>query len=168
MKTRDQKQNCGGFSLIEMSVATCLSVAAAGMVAGDFVGSAAKHRLQGAVSQITMDLRQARAAAVHRNLDVRVIFDSSGDTYSIWIDADRDGATDSGETVVHTLDEEVDIWSYPSQGTFEPEGTFSCVEPFCYLSVRTPGGVQALLMTPNGNIGKYVTYTVPPTTVNAG
>jgi len=59
----------------------------------------------------------------------------------------------AGESAVHTIDHDVDLWCFPSQGTYEPEGTFSCSEPIGYLTVTSDSGYEALLITPNGYVG---------------
>jgi len=60
------------------------------------------RRLSGATQQITWDLMRARMRAIKLRQNVQVTFVDTH-TYTIWIDTNKNGVTDSGEEELRNL-----------------------------------------------------------------
>ena len=89
-------QNNRGFTLLELVLSTLLIGVLAQLVAMDMIGQMPQRRLSGATQQMTWDLMRARMLAIKRRQNVQVTF-VDAHTYTIWIDTNKNGVTDSGE-----------------------------------------------------------------------
>jgi prepilin-type N-terminal cleavage/methylation domain-containing protein len=95
-------QNKQGFTLVELLLATCIMGVFAQLVAMNMLGHMPQRRLSGATQQLTWDLMRARMQAIKLRQNVQVTF-VDAHTYTIWIDANKNGVTDSGEEEVKTV-----------------------------------------------------------------
>lgn len=141
---------------MELSVVTTIILLAGGLAVGNFVKLVPEKVLEGGRSQMMLDLRLARSAAIHYNTDARISFDNAQDKYTIWTDQDHDGVEDDGEVIVRTLDEGLDLWGYPSTGTFNPQGAYVSSISYGYVSLMSDSGSEVMHLTANGHIGDYL------------
>ena len=95
-------QNNQGFTLLELVLATCIIGVVAQFVAMDMLGQMPQRRLSGATRQMTWDLMQARMRAIKLRHNVQVTF-VDAQTYTIWMDTNNNGVTDSGEEEVQNI-----------------------------------------------------------------
>ncbi len=96
-------QNNQGFTLLELVLATCIMGVLAQFVVMDMLGHMPQRRLSGATRQVTWDLMRARMQAIKLRHNVQVTF-VDAHTYSIWMDTNNNGVTDSGEEEVKSVD----------------------------------------------------------------
>jgi len=96
-------QNNHGFTLLELVLATCIMGVLAQFVVMDMLGHMPQRRLSGATRQVTWDLMRARMQAIKLRHNVQVTF-VDAHTYSIWMDTNNNGVTDSGEEEVKSVD----------------------------------------------------------------
>jgi prepilin-type N-terminal cleavage/methylation domain-containing protein len=89
-------QNNRGFTLLELVLSTLIIGVLAQLVAMDVIGQMPQRRLSGATQQMTWDLMRARMLAIKRRQNVQVTF-VDAHTYTIWIDTNKNGVTDSSE-----------------------------------------------------------------------
>jgi prepilin-type N-terminal cleavage/methylation domain-containing protein len=99
---RQHLQNNHGFTLLELLVATCIIGVLAQLVAMDMLGHMPQRRLSGATRQLAWDLTRARMRAIKRRHNVQVTFVDTH-TYTIWMDTNNNGVTDSGEAEVQNV-----------------------------------------------------------------
>ena len=95
-------QNNQGFTLLELVLATCIMGVLAQFVVMDMLGQMPQRRLSGATRQMTWDLMQARMRAIKLRHNVQVTF-VDAQTYTIWMDTNNNGVTDSGEEEVQNI-----------------------------------------------------------------
>ena len=95
-------QNNRGFTLLELVLSTLIIGVLAQLVAMDMIGHMPQRRLSGATQQMTWDLMRARMLAIKRRQNVQVTF-VDAHTYTIWIDTNKNGVTDSGEEELQDL-----------------------------------------------------------------
>jgi prepilin-type N-terminal cleavage/methylation domain-containing protein len=99
---RQHLQNNHGFTLLELLFATCIIGVVAQLMAMDMLGHLPQRRLSGATRQLTWDLMRARMRAIKRQHHVQVTF-VDAHTYTIWMDTNNNGVTDSGEVEVQHI-----------------------------------------------------------------
>jgi prepilin-type N-terminal cleavage/methylation domain-containing protein len=92
-------QNKHGFTLVELLIATFIIGVFAQLVAMNMLGHMPQRRLSGATRQLTWDLMRARMQAIKLRHNVQVTF-VDPHTYTIWIDTNNNGVTESGEEEV--------------------------------------------------------------------
>ena len=145
------------FTLLEMVIVVALISVITAIAVSNIVGRMPTYRLEQASWRITSDLRAARMNAVSKSTDVVVTFDTSAKSYTIWTDADKDGAVDSGEQVTKSLSDiaGITLYTYPSTGTFKPQGTFSSTYYYWYISVNTSAGYRYVYVFPSGQVDPY-------------
>ncbi|MEW5734211.1 MAG: GspH/FimT family pseudopilin [Thermodesulfobacteriota bacterium] len=90
-----------GFTLAELVITTAIMAVIAGIGLPNFVEYLPRIRLNGATRQIMTDLMVARMNAVKFACNSTVTF--SGNSYTIWVDRDRDGVRDAGEQTVKNI-----------------------------------------------------------------
>ncbi len=96
-------QNNQGFTLPELLLSTFILGILAQLVAMNMLGHMPQRRLSGATRQMTWDLMRARMQAIKLRQNVQVAF-VDAHTYTIWIDTNKNGVTDSGEAELKNLD----------------------------------------------------------------
>ena len=89
-------QNKQGFTLVELLLSTFILGVFAQLVAMNMLGQMPQRRLSGATQQLTWDLMRARMQAIKLRQNVQITF-VDAHTYTIWIDTNKNGVTDSGE-----------------------------------------------------------------------
>lgn len=113
-----------GISVIEVMVTLAIIAVLAGVAVPGMNKQMPKHRLNGAVKQVSWDLMSARIDAIRKKLNVKFSV-ISADEYQIWIDMDKDSVEDSNEitiTNIHNDYYDVNITS-PKSPTFKSTGT---------------------------------------------
>ena len=95
-------QNNQGFTLLELVLSTLIIGVLAQLMATGMTGQMPLRRLSGATQQITWDLMRARMRAIKLRQNVQVTFVDTH-TYTIWIDTNKNGVTDSGEEELRNL-----------------------------------------------------------------
>lgn len=116
-----------GFSLLGQLITLALAGIMIAIAVPGYLKVIPRHRLNGAVRQLTGDLMWARMRAIQRNNRYRVFF-VSGHQYRILDDADNDGAVDPGEwTLTRDLrtDYEGVVMRSNNNPVFSPRGTAS-------------------------------------------
>ena len=103
--------NNKGFTLIELTVTLAVLGIMAAISIPSYFSWLPRHRLQTSVRHIYDDMNMARSRAVKTNADIGIEFNTSNETYRIFIDANQDQTLDAGETVLSTgtLENDVDI-----------------------------------------------------------
>jgi prepilin-type N-terminal cleavage/methylation domain-containing protein len=103
--------NNKGFTLTELTVALAIFGIMSAISIPSYFSWLPRHRLQTSVRHIYDDMNMARSRAVKTNADIGIEFNTSNETYRIFIDTDQDQALDSGETVISTgtLEKNIDI-----------------------------------------------------------
>src|SRR5205823_1489644 len=96
-------QNNQGFTLPELLLSTFILGILAQLVAMNMLGHMPQRRLSGATRQMTWNLMRARMQAIKLRQNVQVAF-VDAHTYTIWIDTNKNGVTDSGEAELKNLD----------------------------------------------------------------
>lgn len=149
----------GGFTLIELLVVAAVLVILGMAAVYNVVARAPYHRMDDARLQLMGDLRGARQSAVTRSAPAYVSFETSLKRYTIWVDADRDGAVDVGEQTVRQLPayEEMTMSATMLQGTFSAMGTWSSAPRVGRVSLTmNPVGTQTIYITPSGEVNSDV------------
>jgi len=104
--------NNKGFTLIELTVTLALLGIMSAISIPSYFSWLPRHRLQTSVRHIYDDMNMARSRAVKTNADIGIQFDTSNETYRIFIDANQDQTlVDTVDTVLSTgtLENDVDI-----------------------------------------------------------
>jgi prepilin-type N-terminal cleavage/methylation domain-containing protein len=103
--------NNKGFTLTELTVTLAIFGIMSAISIPSYFSWLPRHRLQTSVRHIYDDMNMARSRAVKTNADIGIEFNTSNETYRIFIDTDQDQALDSGETVISTgtLEKNIDI-----------------------------------------------------------
>ena len=116
-----------GFSLLGQLLTLTLAGIMLAIAVPGYLKVMPRHRLNGAVRQLTGDLMWARMKAIQRNNRHRIFF-LDDHQYRILDDADNDGAVDPGEWTV-TRDLRADygdvVISSTNNPIFSPRGTAS-------------------------------------------
>ena len=145
-----------GFTVTELLV-VCAIIGIMGFSAFiNVIARAPYFRMDDARIQIINDLRAARQNAVSRSAPVYVSFSSSAKSYTIWIDANRNGSVDSGEQTTKTLPNYngLTMSVSPDSGNFSALGTWSCSSTVEMISLTlSPVGTQKIYVTPSGEVG---------------
>ena len=116
-----------GFSLLGQLITLTLAGIMLSIAVPGYLKVMPRHRLNGAVRQLTGDLMWARMKAIERNNRHRIFFLNDHE-YRILDDADNDGAVDPGEWTI-TRDLRTDypdvVMSSTNNPVFSPRGTAS-------------------------------------------
>ncbi len=116
-----------GFSLLGQLITLTLAGIMLSIAVPGYLKVMPRHRLNGAVRQLTGDLMWARMKAIQRNNRYRIFFLNDHE-YRILDDADNDGAVDPGEWTL-TRDLRTDYRDVAMSSTnnpvFSPRGTAS-------------------------------------------
>ena len=116
-----------GFSLLGQLITLTLAGIMLSIAVPGYLKVMPRHRLNGAVRQLTGDLMWARMKAIERNNRHRIFFLNDHE-YRILDDADNDGAVDPGEWTI-TRDLRTDyrdvVISSTNNPVFSPRGTAS-------------------------------------------
>ncbi len=120
---RDQ----GGFTLVEVVVGLALIAIMAAIAAPSMSKALPRIKLRRAAYQLTNDLQLARLKCISSNKQARIVFNTGSDTYTRYLDADRDGLFEAGEEdiVNRTMPNGVSfvVASTAPNVTFDPTGT---------------------------------------------
>lgn len=111
MVHRDDKTNCGGFTLVEIMIALAIVGIVVMIAVSNFQGMMEKYRVEGETKQMFADLMDVRGRAMQRNRVFHVQITSNGyetfedtnpppDGDSTWDGSDTQVA---GVTVKHTI-----------------------------------------------------------------
>jgi len=149
----------GGFTLTELLVVAAVITILGLSAVFNIVARAPYHRMDNARLQLISDLRAARQSAVTRSAPVYLSFNESGKSYTIWVDADRDGAVDTGEQTSETLPDYSGLTMAVSatRGYFTAMGTWSCTEGVGEVKLTlSPVGSQTIYITPSGEVNSDV------------
>ncbi len=146
--------NRSGFTLVEMMVTVSVMALVGGLLTYNMIGQAPRVRLEQAQYQLMSDYRAARMEAVSRGVNVQITVNGSARTYSIWVDANRNGSTETGETKTKSLPptEGLSMWAYPTAGIFKPNGTFQSSYLYQYVSLSSPAGYRYVYIFPSGQV----------------
>ena len=116
-----------GFTLLGQLITLTLAGIMLSIAVPGYLKVMPRHRLNGAVRQLTGDLMWARMKAIERNNRHRIFFLNEHE-YRILDDADNDGAVDPGEWTL-TRDLRTDyrdvVMSSTNNPVFSPRGTAS-------------------------------------------
>ena len=116
-----------GFSLLGQLITLTLAGIMLSIAVPGYLKVMPRHRLNGAVRQLTGDLMWARMKAIERNNRHRIFFLNDHE-YRILDDADNDGVVDPGEWTI-TRDLRTDyrdvVISSTNNPVFSPRGTAS-------------------------------------------
>ncbi len=114
-----------GFSLLGQLITLTLAGIMLAIAVPGYLKVMPRHRLNGAVRQLTGDLMWARMKAIQRNNRYRIFF-LDDHQYRILDDADNDGRADPGEWTL-TRDLQADhpdvVMSSTNNPVFSPRGT---------------------------------------------
>ena len=140
-----------GFSLLGQLVTLTLAGIVIATAAPGYLKVLPRHRLNGAVRQLTGDLMWARMKAIQRNNRHRVFFLNDHE-YRILDDADNDGAADPGEWTV-TKDLRADygdvVMSSNNNPVFSPRGTASSLAT---ITLTNAAGVKRISISIAGRV----------------
>jgi type II secretion system protein H len=117
----------GGFTLVELFVGLALIAIMAAIAAPSMNKALPRIKLRRAAYQLTNDLQLARLKCISSNQQARILFNTGNDTYTRYLDADRDGLFEAGEEdiVNRTMPNGVSfvVASTAANVTFDPTGT---------------------------------------------
>ncbi len=118
-------KRCSGFSALEMLIVVAIFLILGAVALPRLTTWRSDSNLMGAIRQVQSDLNWARMEAVQRSAPVTVTFTSGQAAYTIWTDRNRNGASDTGETVSHSVQDSFQNVSVASNATmvFQPRGT---------------------------------------------
>ena len=150
------KKNAG-FTLTELMMTVGIMAVVGGIGVTNIRGRMPSHRLEQAQWRVVSDLRAARMEAVLKGALCTVTFDSSLKQYNIWIDANRNGSTDSGELTTKSLANiaGLTMFNYPDTGTFTANGTYKCSWTYQYIGVTTSAGTKYIYVFPSGQVDPW-------------
>jgi type II secretory pathway pseudopilin PulG len=147
-----------GFTIYEVLIAGSIASIISAIAVANIARRLPSYRLERASWQLTGDLRAARMEAVTKSTRARITVDPSARTYTIWVDSDRDGVVDSGEQRRRSLANipGIQVYCYPTTGTFLPQGTFESSYLYCYIAVwNNTAGYKYVYIFPSGQIDPY-------------
>jgi len=103
--------NNKGFTLTELTVTIALLGIMSAISIPSYFSWLPRHRLQTSVRHIYDDMNMARSRAVRTNADIGIEFNTTNETYRIFIDANQNQTFDTGDTVLSsaTLENDIDI-----------------------------------------------------------
>jgi len=103
--------NKKGFTLIELTTTLALLGIISAISIPSYFSWLPRHKLQTSVRHIYDDMNMAISRAVRTNTDIGIEFNTSNDTYRVFVDTDNDQIFDAGETVISTgtLENGIDI-----------------------------------------------------------
>lgn len=103
--------NKKGFTLIELTTTLALLGIISAISIPSYFSWLPRHKLKTSVRHIYDDMNMARSRAVRTNTDIGIEFNTSNDTYRVFVDTDNDQIFDAGETVISTgtLENGIDI-----------------------------------------------------------
>lgn len=140
-----------GFSLLGQLVTLTLAGIMIAIAVPGYLKVMPRHRLNGAVRQLTGDLMWARMKAIQRNNRHRVFFLNDHE-YRILDDTDNDGVADPGEWTV-TRDLRADYgdvaMSANNNPVFSPRGTASSLAT---ITLRNSAGVKRVSISIAGRV----------------
>jgi prepilin-type N-terminal cleavage/methylation domain-containing protein len=86
-KCREVKlmQKQAGFSLMELMVVLAISAILLSIAIPNFIGRLPAKRLESAASDVNAALQRARLSAIKENTCVAIKFETSSDSYRIWV-----------------------------------------------------------------------------------
>jgi type IV fimbrial biogenesis protein FimT len=157
MKNRIDNRRAG-FSLTELTVSVSIIAIITASLLISQVRRMPTLRLNRAVNQVSTDLRLARMQAASANTDVEVTFNNAQESYSIWVDRNRNGTKDTGEIDTKSLRDLPDqnLWAHPTTGTFHPNGTFTSSASYSYIGISAPeAGYKYVYVLPSGQIDPH-------------
>ena len=146
-----------GFTLVELMVVAALVVIIGSFTVANMVRGQPLRKLEKAQYQVTAALRNARMEAVMKMTRAQVTFNTSAKSYTIWVDNDRDGTVDTGESKTTTLTDMngISMGCYPSQGTFLPNGQFSSSYYYQYVYFGNTVGYKYVYLFPSGSVDPF-------------
>ncbi len=103
--------NKKGFTLIELTTTLAILGIISAIAIPSYLSWLPRYKLQTSVRHIYDDMNMARSRAVRTNADIGIEFNTSNNTYRVFVDTDNDQIFDAGETVISTgtLDNGIDI-----------------------------------------------------------
>lgn len=154
------KPGRSGYTVVELLVVVGIIGMMAAAATPSFIKQIPNRRLDRAAWQVYMDLHQAQALAVSENVSVQVSFNTAQKQYTIWADANDNGAKDAGETEIKTLSDiaGLSLYTYPTSATFQPAGTVEAANGYYYFYVQIyvqNSGYKYVYAFPNGFIDGY-------------
>ena len=116
-----------GFTLLELMVTLAIIGLMAAIAAPSFSKSVPRAKLRRATYQIANDLKLARLKCISGNHGTRITFDTANNTYTRYLDTNRDGTFAAGEAdiVNRTLSSGISFVgaSTGPNVTFDPNGS---------------------------------------------
>lgn len=140
-----------GFSLLGQLVTLALAGIMLAVAVPGYLKVMPRHRLNGAVRQLTGDLMWARMKAIQRNNRHRIFF-LDDHRYRILDDADNDGAADPGEwTLTRDLRDDYPdvVVTSTNNPVFSPRGTASSLAT---ITLRNAGGAKRVSISIAGRV----------------
>jgi prepilin-type N-terminal cleavage/methylation domain-containing protein len=147
-----------GFSLTELLIVVAVATLLSSIGVASIVGRLPNYRLEQASWQLIGDLRSARMEAVAKSTRATITMNTSQRSYSVWVDANRNGSVDTGERTERSLADipGVQMYCYPNSGTFLPQGTFESSYLYWYIAVwNSAAGYRYVYIFPSGQIDPY-------------
>ena len=154
LQPRPPRRARRGFTLVELMVVVVVTAILFGMAVPAFVSTFARLRLEGMVSELSVDLQYARSAAIRHRSDVRLVTAADGSLYSI----------NQGDLVLKTvilpqgtsLTGNVNVVFDPLRGTAsvaQLDAVSTALTPRLRASTNATGRVQ--VCSPNGDFAGY-------------
>ncbi len=140
-----------GFSLLGQLITLALAGIMIAIAVPGYLKVLPRHRLNGAVRQLTGDLMWARMKAIQRNNRHRIFF-LNDHQYRLLDDTDNDGAVDPGEwTVTRDLREDYGDVAMRSTNNpiFSPRGTASNLAT---ITLTNAGGAKRISISIAGRV----------------
>lgn len=101
-----------GFTLIEIIVVIAIIGIVSMIVIPNMIGWRGERKLEGAARNFMSDMQLARLKAIRESEDVAVLVNPAADSYSVFVDVDKDDAIDAGEEILRnniTMPSGIDI-----------------------------------------------------------